>query len=166
MNTLQPSDHTPATGPREDQEDFDTLDYLVTRFATKEVAPHVLEWDRAGEFPRTLYARAAQLGLLGLGYPEDLGGTPASQRMRNVMSQALARHGASGGVFAGLFSHNIGLPPVRGWTAITMSSTAKRPSSPPACGLTSSQWRCAPMMAHQHRTGLIARRRAVLGASR
>ncbi len=96
----------------EDQEDFDTLDYLVTRFATKEVAPHVLEWDSAGEFPRALYGRAAQLGLLGLGYPEDLGGTPASQRMRNVMSQALARHGASGGVFASLFSHNIGLPPV------------------------------------------------------
>ncbi|MBP6505540.1 MAG: acyl-CoA dehydrogenase family protein [Rhodoferax sp.] len=96
----------------EDQNDIETLGYLVTRFATKEITPHVLEWDRAGEFPRALYNRAAQLGLLGLGYPEDLGGTPASQRMRNAMSQAMARHGASGGVFAGLFSHNIGLPPV------------------------------------------------------
>ncbi|MCB2030052.1 MAG: acyl-CoA dehydrogenase family protein, partial [Rhodoferax sp.] len=96
----------------EDDNDIETLSYLVTRFAAKEIAPHVTEWDQAGEFPRALYARAAQLGLLGLGYPEDLGGTPASQRMRNAMSLAMARHGASGGVFAGLFSHNIGLPPV------------------------------------------------------
>ncbi len=112
MNTSQPSDRTTAPDPEEDQNDIDTLAYLVTRFATKEIAPHVQEWDRTGEFPRSLYGRAAQLGLLGLGYPEDLGGTPASQRLRNVLSIALARHGASGGVFAGLFSHNIGLPPV------------------------------------------------------
>ncbi len=102
-----------STGdPDEDRNDIETLRYLVTRFATREIAPHVQEWDRAGEFPRSLYARAAQLGLLGLGYPEDLGGTPASQHMRNALTHALARHGASGGVFAGLFSHNIGLPPV------------------------------------------------------
>ncbi len=102
-----------STGdPDEDRNDIETLSYLVTRFANKEIAPHVLEWDRAGEFPRSLYTRAAQLGLLGLGYPEDLGGTPASQRMRNAMTLAMARHGGSGGVFAGMFSHNIGLPPV------------------------------------------------------
>ena len=102
-----------STGdPDEDRNDIETLSYLVTRFASKEIAPHVLEWDRAGEFPRSLYTRAAQLGLLGLGYPEDLGGTPASQRMRNAMTLAMARHGGSGGVFAGMFSHNIGLPPV------------------------------------------------------
>ena len=103
----------PSTGdPDEDRNDIETLSYLVTRFATKEIAPHVQQWDSAGEFPRSLYTRAAQLGLLGLGYPEDLGGTPASQHMRNALTLAMARHGASGGVFAGLFSHNIGLPPV------------------------------------------------------
>jgi len=103
----------PSTGDSdEDRNDIETLSYLVTRFATKEIAPHVQQWDSAGEFPRSLYTRAAQLGLLGLGYPEDLGGTPASQHMRNALTLAMARHGASGGVFAGLFSHNIGLPPV------------------------------------------------------
>ena len=112
MNTTHHSDRAAAAHPQEDDNDIETLSWLVTRFAAKEIAPHVTDWDRAGEFPRGLYARAAQLGLLGLGYPEDLGGTPASQRMRNAMSQALARHGASGGVFAGLFSHNIGLPPL------------------------------------------------------
>ncbi|MBA4328630.1 MAG: acyl-CoA dehydrogenase [Polaromonas sp.] len=84
----------------------------VTRFAQREIAPHVRQWDDAGEFPRELYHQAAGLGLLGLGYPEALGGTPASWRLRNAMTLALCRHGGSGGVLASLFSHNIGLPPV------------------------------------------------------
>ncbi|MDP3411592.1 MAG: acyl-CoA dehydrogenase family protein, partial [Polaromonas sp.] len=84
----------------------------VTRFARREIAPHVSQWDDAGEFPRELYRQAAELGLLGLGYPEALGGTPASWRLRNAMTLALCRHGGSGGVLASLFSHNIGLPPV------------------------------------------------------
>jgi acyl-CoA dehydrogenase len=92
--------------------DIQALTDLVTKFATQEIAPHVSQWDEAGEFPRALYRRAAELGLLGLGYPEDLGGTPATQRLRNALTLPLARYGASGGVFASLFSHNIGLPPV------------------------------------------------------
>ncbi|MES2686144.1 MAG: acyl-CoA dehydrogenase family protein [Pseudomonadota bacterium] len=83
------------------------------RFAQREIAPHVSQWDDAGEFPRALYRQAADLGLLALGYPEALGGTPASWRMRNAMTLALCRYGGSGGVLASLFSHNIGLPPVR-----------------------------------------------------
>ena len=96
----------------DDKIEREALNYLVTRFATREIAPHVQEWDKAGEFPRELYGRAAQLGLLGLGYPEDLGGTPANHRMRNVATLAMARYGASGGVGASLFSHSIGLPPI------------------------------------------------------
>ncbi|WP_372526515.1 acyl-CoA dehydrogenase family protein [Piscinibacter sp.] len=84
----------------------------VARFAEREIAPHVDAWDQAGEFPRSLYARAAAFGLLGLGYPEDVGGTPAPWMLRLALSQAIARHGASGGVLASLFSHNIGLPPI------------------------------------------------------
>jgi acyl-CoA dehydrogenase len=42
----------------------------VERFARTEIAPHVTAWDAAGEFPRSLYRRAGELGLLGLGYPE------------------------------------------------------------------------------------------------
>ena len=84
----------------------------VQRFARSEIAPHVTEWDAAGEFPRPLYRRAAELGLLGLGYPEELGGTPAPYRLRLAAWRALCRYGTSGGVQASLFSHNIGLPPV------------------------------------------------------
>ncbi len=108
--------HNPSqpmtANPKDDSSELEALSYLVTRFASREIAPHVQAWDRAGEFPRELYSRAAQLGLLGLGYPEDLGGTPATNRMRNALALPLARFGASGGVFASLFSHNIALPPV------------------------------------------------------
>ena len=95
-----------------DVRDLADLADLAKRFALEDIAPNVSRWDDAGEFPRALYVRAAALGLTGLGYPEELGGTPATQRMRNALTLPLARYGASGGVFASLFSHNIGLPPV------------------------------------------------------
>ena len=94
------------------QADRAALADTVRRFAESEIAPHVQAWDDAGEFPRMLYTRAAELGLLGLGYPEALGGTPASYSLKLPAWIALARHGKSGGVLASLFSHNIGLPPV------------------------------------------------------
>ena len=93
-------------------EDRRALLDTVTRFAREAVAPNVTAWDAAGEFPRALYRQAADLGLLGLGYPEALGGTPAPWLLRNAVTQTLARVGGSGGVMASLFSHNIGLPPL------------------------------------------------------
>ena len=94
------------------QADRDALSRTVERFARSEIAPHVTAWDAAGEFPRSLYQCAGELGLLGLGYPEAYGGTPAPYALRMALWLALCRHGASGGVFASLLSHNIGLPPV------------------------------------------------------
>lgn len=84
----------------------------VRRFTLERLAPNVPAWEAAGEVPRSVHREAAALGLLGLGYPEALGGTPASFALRNAMSVALSRHCGSGGVLAALFSHNIALPPV------------------------------------------------------
>ena len=92
--------------------DIAALTETVRRFALERIAPNAQAWDEAGEVPRALYGEAARLGLLGLGYPEALGGTPASFALRHAMSVALSRHGGSGGVLAALFSHNIGLPPI------------------------------------------------------
>jgi acyl-CoA dehydrogenase len=93
-------------------EDIAAVEESARRFIRTEVAPHLNEWEEAGEFPRALYQRAADLGWLGLGYPEAFGGTPAPWALRNAMTIALARTGGSGGLMASLFSHNIGLPPV------------------------------------------------------
>ena len=71
---------------------------LVERFARTEIAPNVTAWDAAGEFPRALYRRAAELGLLGMGYPEEFGGTPAPYALRMVMWRALCRFGSSVGL--------------------------------------------------------------------
>ncbi len=101
-----------STTAHELQGDRAALVETVTRFAKSEIAPYVTAWDEAGEFPRSLYRRAGELGLLGLGYPEAYGGTPAPYVLRMDMWRTLCHFGASGGVLASLLSHNIGLPPV------------------------------------------------------
>jgi acyl-CoA dehydrogenase len=84
---------------------------VVRRFVEKEIEPYAHAWDEAGEFPRALYGKAAAIGLLGLGFPEEYGGVPADQFMKIVASEELARAGA-GGVGASLMSHTIGSPPI------------------------------------------------------
>ena len=83
----------------------------LRRFVAREIEPFANEWDEAGEFPRELYRKAAQVGYLGLGYPEQYGGVECDRFMRIVAMQEIARSG-SGGVAAGLFSHTIGAPPI------------------------------------------------------
>jgi acyl-CoA dehydrogenase len=92
--------------------DIEALTDSVKRFTLERIAPHVAKWDEAGEFPRELYREASALGLLGLGYPEAYGGTPAPFALRNAVSISMSRYGGSGGLMASLFSLNIGLPPV------------------------------------------------------
>ena len=43
----------------------------LKKFVAKEIAPFVEEWEEAGEFPRELYKKAGDFGLLGMGYPEQ-----------------------------------------------------------------------------------------------
>ena len=44
-------------------------------YVTRELAPHALEWDEAGIFPREVFKGLAQLGALGVNYPEEVGGS-------------------------------------------------------------------------------------------
>ncbi len=83
----------------------------VSRFVAREIAPNVDAWDEAETFPRELYRKAAAVGLIGLGFPEEYGGVPGDPFHRIVASQELARAG-SGGVSASLMSHSIGAPPI------------------------------------------------------
>jgi len=83
----------------------------MRRFVEREIAPFVDAWDEAEGFPRELYRKAADVGLLGLGFPEAYGGVPGDQFLSIIAAQELARAG-SGGVSASLMSHTIGMPPV------------------------------------------------------
>ena len=95
-----------------DTADTDLMLEQVRRFAHTEVAPYLEAWEAAGEFPRALYKRWAELGWLAMGYPEELGGIPASWTLRNAFGVAAARYTGSGGLLASLGSNSIGLPPI------------------------------------------------------
>ena len=47
----------------------------VREFAEAELLPHVLEWDETQHFPIELLPKMAQLGLLGIIFPEEYGGS-------------------------------------------------------------------------------------------
>ncbi|MEM1396255.1 MAG: acyl-CoA dehydrogenase family protein, partial [Pseudomonadota bacterium] len=85
----------------------------VRRFVDQEIAPFVNDWDEEGAFPRKLHQKAADIGLLGLGYPEALGGTTEGVDVFHsiVAMEEMCRPG-SGGLAAGLMTHGIALPPI------------------------------------------------------
>jgi acyl-CoA dehydrogenase len=93
--------------------EHEELRETVARFVSAEIAPHVDQWERAEEFPRDLYRRCAELGFLGLKFPERLGGQGGDHLHDAVWVEELARSGGSGGVAAGLNAHtSIALPPI------------------------------------------------------
>jgi len=46
----------------------------VREFAEGEIAPHVMEWDEASKFPSEIMPKLAEMGLLGVIFPEEYGG--------------------------------------------------------------------------------------------
>jgi acyl-CoA dehydrogenase len=84
----------------------------LRRFVAREISPHVDAWDEAGGFPRELYARAADVGLLGLGFPEEYGGIAGVDYFHRLIASLELAQCGSGGVVASLMSHTIGSPPV------------------------------------------------------
>jgi butyryl-CoA dehydrogenase len=68
----------------------------VREFAEREIAPVATELERRGEFPHDIIRRAAGLGLLGVPYPEEVGGTGLDTLAYAITIEELAR--ASGSV--------------------------------------------------------------------
>ena len=97
------------------QEYFGKSHQLVRRsikeFVTGEITPFIEEWEEAGEFPRSIYKKASDVGILGTGYPEAYGGTPGDIFFQIAVWEELMRSG-SGGFVASLGSLNIALPPI------------------------------------------------------
>jgi hypothetical protein len=55
-------------------EEQEQLRREIRAFAAKEIAPHVMEWDEASEFPAAVVKQLGHMGLLGVLIPADLGG--------------------------------------------------------------------------------------------
>lgn len=55
-------------------EDQQQIKYSIREFAESEIRPHVMEWDESQRFPVELRPKMAELGLMGILFPEEYGG--------------------------------------------------------------------------------------------
>jgi len=87
----------------------------VRRFVEREILPHIADWEEAEEFPRELYRKAGEAGILGIGYPEAYGGSHEGDLFAKLAASEELMRSGSGGLVAGLGSLDIGLPPLLKW---------------------------------------------------
>ena len=93
-------------------EDHQAWRNTLRRFIDAEIAPFVDEWEEAGTFPKDVYKKAASIGLLQMGYPEQYGGIPVGDPFFAVVTAMEQGRAGGGGLYASLNSHSIGLPPI------------------------------------------------------
>jgi acyl-CoA dehydrogenase len=84
----------------------------VRDFTRKEISPHLRAWEDAGMIPRSVTERAASLGLLGVGYPEEVGGGGGGLLDVFALIEGVIEGGGSIGVMSGLLAHGIVSPAV------------------------------------------------------
>ena len=66
-------------------------------YVEKELQPHALEWDEAGIFPREVFTGMAEIGALGINYPESVGGAGGDYWYVVVLAEELV-HSRNAGV--------------------------------------------------------------------
>jgi acyl-CoA dehydrogenase len=91
-------------------EDRLALQETTREFVRREVEPHLQEWEDAGEVPRSLHLAAAKAGLLGVSFPEEVGGQGGSLLDSVALQEAFFEAGGSSGLAAALFTGGIALP--------------------------------------------------------
>src|SRR6267142_184941 len=76
----------------------------VREFAEAEIAPHVMEWDEAQHFPIELKPKLAELGLMGVLFPENYGGAGMGYVEYATIIEELSR--VDGSVGISIAAHN------------------------------------------------------------
>jgi alkylation response protein AidB-like acyl-CoA dehydrogenase len=76
----------------------------VREFAEKELAPHAREWDERQEFPREVFTKLGELGLMGVVFPAQYGGAGMSTLDYAIVMEELSRVDA--GVALSVAAHN------------------------------------------------------------
>jgi acyl-CoA dehydrogenase len=93
-------------------EEHEELRESIRRFVDRELRPHARDWEEARWFPNEVFTRMAELGFLGLKYPEEYGGQGGDYLHDAVLTEELSRCG-SGGLAAGIGAHiGIATPPI------------------------------------------------------
>jgi acyl-CoA dehydrogenase len=82
----------------------------VREFARREIVPHLEAWERAGEVPRALHEKAGAAGLLGVGYPEEAGGSGGGILHLMAVAEEIIEAGGSSGLCGALLTHGIAIP--------------------------------------------------------
>ncbi|MGO9120580.1 MAG: acyl-CoA dehydrogenase family protein [Desulfomonilaceae bacterium] len=77
----------------------------VLKFARKEIVPRVQENDLQSRFDRESWNKLGEFGLLGLHFPEELGGSAADVVTSVVAAEALGEAGVDGGITLSLGAH-------------------------------------------------------------
>ncbi|HEX4310484.1 MAG TPA: acyl-CoA dehydrogenase [Acidobacteriaceae bacterium] len=73
-STTEQGQQTDSTFPFTLTEDQEALRREIRDFAAREIAPHVLRWDEASEFPHDVVKQLGAMGLLGVIFPLEYGG--------------------------------------------------------------------------------------------
>ncbi|MEV6697480.1 acyl-CoA dehydrogenase family protein [Streptomyces sp. NPDC051453] len=77
-------------------EEHEAFRESVRAFIAKEAAPHIHEWETAGQVPRSVFKGLAELGALGFDIPEEYGGLgPTSYRFQAIIHEEVAWAAAS-----------------------------------------------------------------------
>ena len=93
-------------------DEHEQLRESVRRWIAAELRPHSMQWEDERWFPNEVFHRMAELGFLGLKYPEEYGGEGGDYLHDAVLVEELPRAG-SGGLSAGIGAHiGIATPPV------------------------------------------------------
>lgn len=101
---------------------------MVTAFTEKEIAPNMPTWEDAGLLPRELHKAAAEVGLLGIGFPEEVGGQGGSIIDASIMTEAVLSAGGSTGLIASLFTHGIAIPHIIAGGSVDLIDRYVRPT--------------------------------------
>jgi len=73
-------------------EDLAALQDVARRFAAEHIKPHARQWDREADIPRTVVARLAEVGFLGIFTPTEYGGAGLGDLAASVVMEEIARH--------------------------------------------------------------------------
>jgi alkylation response protein AidB-like acyl-CoA dehydrogenase len=83
---------------------------LAREFADTEIAPNAADWDREHRFPRQLFTKLGELGLMGVCVPEELGGAGADFIAYVLVLEELSRADAGVGVTVAVHTSAATLP--------------------------------------------------------
>jgi butyryl-CoA dehydrogenase len=91
-------------------QDQHEIQALTRDFARAEIDPHAAAWDRDHEFPRELFGKLAELGLMGTCVPDEYGGAGADFLSYILVLEELSRADAGVGVTVAVHTSAATLP--------------------------------------------------------